>query len=106
MKSPAPRMADRRWGCVRAFARISELLFGRGWYSASSGEPTWTVYTLDSQDREALQQIINEGSEHWYYTSVSPLRTGDIDPYAAASSVRVASPRTPFARCLAPGNED
>jgi hypothetical protein len=104
MKSPAPSMADRRRVCLRAFARMGELLFGRGWKLPRWREPTWTVRTLDPQEREALQQIINEGSEHWYYTSVSPLRTDGIDPLHAASSVRVAFPRTPVAQ--APGNED
>ena len=107
MPLPTPRMADRSGICLRAFARMGELLFGRGWYSTGRGwEDTLTL--LDIQ-LEEYEQSLNEDLNRivWQVPLESvPLRKADIDPYAAASLARVASPRTPFARCLPPGNED
>jgi hypothetical protein len=86
---------------------MGELLFGRGWYSASSG---WeNALTLLDTQLEKYEQSLNEDLNRivWQVPLESvPLRKADIDPYVLASSVRVASPRTPFARCLPPGNED
>ena len=107
MPLPTPRMANARRSWFRTFTRTIESFFsgtrqrtGRGWEDA--------LTLLDTQ-LEEYEQSLNEDLNRivWQVPLESvPLRKADIDPYAAASLARVASPRTPFARCLPPGNED
>ena len=108
MPLPTPRMANARRSWFRTFTRTIESFFsgtrqrtGRGWEDA--------LTLLDTQ-LEEYEQSLNEDLNRivWqvpFPVGVLPRKDG-IDPYALASSVRVASPRTPFARCLPPGNED
>lgn len=100
-------MANARGAWLRAFARMGKLLFGGGWELPRSGQPTYISWVGPYEQSliEDFKESFKADREHDWF-SVVPLRKDGIDPLLAASSVRVASPRTPFARCLPPGNED